>query len=804
MPTESKALPPKTVDAAGMPPRVRDILQQTLVLVRKALDGAVFRALEKFEWDVTNGSSTDDWMRDRGDHNLLIANRTSLLPRYMEGIEATLARIRFEEDPLNLRVRAKRFEPSSNWALESLSGKQTTFEESAFANVVLSASQLSVYLLGMRMGVLAGQPAMDPEVVPLGPKDLLDTFSDAVNDTFGEGFTAPKLLQRFHEELAPLYPRFIEQVNDLLGDEGILPGLTHMPIRKKAFAIQTEAPKSASPAWKSEASESTGGGRGGRGGSGGADGQSLGGYSNTASEQAAVSDWLGQPEYEGYLSRAIGGAIGDGGGGSGGAASPHPLRREADFIRMRQLLAAHRAAKGMDAMSHVAKRQEDELPRQAVHRAFDKIQDRTKGSVENLRQAGINSIEDLREHLLGELREEHGAEKGLSRVDADILDLFGLLYQALSGEVRDGSPMSVMLDRLQVPMARAALDDNKFFDESEHPGRKVLELVADSDARIAGESGVDPFFESAVEKAVTRIENTYRGETEILKSVSDELVEEPKQQVKRAEATEHRQIEAARGKERLLIARRETQAAMNALLEGVDLPGTCDNLVRTAWQDALSFVMLRNGAESDAWAQQKAVTERIIETVTADDKREDKELEIMVVKALRRVGYHESDANAVAELLSRGRQAPRSEFSPSPTAIAARIAGHARFGEEGDASEKQATQKAPRTQQEQANYELLREMPMGTWYDFVLNQQGSIERRRMSWYSSVSDRVLMVNRRGQRILDITLDDMARLMTVGQVQIAKHEDISVFSRAMHTVSGILSNVRSSFTRKETSA
>ena len=212
--------------------------------------------------------------------------------------------------------------------------------------------------------------------------------------------------------------------------------------------------------------------------------------------------------------------------------------------------------------------------------------------------------------------------------------------------------------------------------------------------------------------------------------------------------------------------------------------------------------MLRSGSDSEAWTQQRETTERIIETVTANDKREDKALEITVAKGLRRVGYHESDANAVAELLSRGRLAPRSEFSASPTAIAARIAGHARFGEEGETADKNAGTKAPRTTAEQSAYELLREMPVGTWYDFVLNQQGDFERRRMSWYSSVSDRVLLVNRRGQRIVDMTLDDMARLMSVGQVRIALPDDISIFNRAMRGVSSVLANVRGTLAGKRT--
>jgi predicted metallo-beta-lactamase superfamily hydrolase len=61
----------------------------------------------------------------------------------------------------------------------------------------------------------------------------------------------------------------------------------------------------------------------------------------------------------------------------------------------------------------------------------------------------------------------------------------------------------------------------------------------------------------------------------------------------------------------------------------------------------------------------------------------------------------------------------------------------------------------------------------------------------MAWYSLVSDRVLFVNQRGQRVDEQTLDNLARLLASEQARIVTPEHVNLVDRAW---SGALGSLR----------
>ena len=81
-------------------------------------------------------------------------------------------------------------------------------------------------------------------------------------------------------------------------------------------------------------------------------------------------------------------------------------------------------------------------------------------------------------------------------------------------------------------------------------------------------------------------------------------------------------------------------------------------------------------------------------------------------------------------------------------------------------------------------YEYLRQLPYGTWIEFTTNQQGDTVRRRLSWYSTVTDNALFVNQRGQRVAEQTLDSLARLLAAGQARVVTAERARLIDRAWH--------------------
>jgi len=64
----------------------------------------------------------------------------------------------------------------------------------------------------------------------------------------------------------------------------------------------------------------------------------------------------------------------------------------------------------------------------------------------------------------------------------------------------------------------------------------------------------------------------------------------------------------------------------------------------------------------------------------------------------------------------------------------------------------------------------------------VVNQQGDFVRRRLSWFSPVTDNALFVNQRGQRIGEHSLDSLARMIVGGQARIVTAERGRLVDRA----------------------
>jgi hypothetical protein len=118
-----------------------------------------------------------------------------------------------------------------------------------------------------------------------------------------------------------------------------------------------------------------------------------------------------------------------------------------------------------------------------------------------------------------------------------------------------------------------------------------------------------------------------------------------------------------------------------------------------------------------------------------------------------------------------------------------KLKARARLGEDTSAPKPKLP---PRNKDEQAAYEHLRTLPFGTWFEFVSNQQGDRVRRRLSWFSPITDNALFVNQRGQRVGEQTLDSLARMMAIGQAHVVTADKGRIVDRAWH---GALNALRS---------
>jgi len=201
---------------------------------------------------------------------------------------------------------------------------------------------------------------------------------------------------------------------------------------------------------------------------------------------------------------------------------------------------------------------------------------------------------------------------------------------------------------------------------------------------------------------------------------------------------------------------------------------------------ALTLVLLRHGEDSELWRQHARATRQIVELNVRGDPPSD-ELVRVIQDGLGLVGYQDEEAASIVRCLAWTTDSDTTDDPVSRTELAMKLKARARLGADAEAVPPPA---APRTAQEEAFHQQLRSLPFGSWIELVINQQGDVVRRRMAWFSLVTDRVLLVNQRGQRIDEQSLDRIARLMAIDQARIVTPDRARLVDRAWSSALGSL--------------
>jgi len=168
---------------------------------------------------------------------------------------------------------------------------------------------------------------------------------------------------------------------------------------------------------------------------------------------------------------------------------------------------------------------------------------------------------------------------------------------------------------------------------------------------------------------------------------------------------------------------------------------------------------------------------------------------VEVESGLQQIGMHAEEAVQVAQrLLGADGPDPVGEL-PSATDLALRLKQHQRLGEQQSAPQHepvtthsvQAPEPSPRERRIEQH---LRELPFGSWFEFIDPGTGQIARRKLAWYSPMSGRCLLVSRRGQRGEEMTLVQLAQEVASGRVCEVPAQAESLLDRAWRSLTGSL--------------
>ncbi|WP_192631603.1 DUF1631 domain-containing protein [Lysobacter sp. OAE881] len=657
-------------------------------------------------------------------------NRADLVPRYLALVESELTTIR---DPIGAPLESNGSAPAFRDLKLVEHGE---VDESLLLRTIAARQEsragLPLLLLGQRFGVLAGQPAFDAERLPVGPYALGKILSDAAHALQISPEARLHLYKVFDHQVMTGYAQLVETMNALLARENVLPSLSFVPIRPRSPQRQEGQRRVAEPGEAVDAPQ----------------------------RQRPMTDWPGNHD-----------------GGNG------PALESETFNLLQQLLAARR-----DAMNRLrpgtggsdAGAPRPTLTREELANALSALQDVP------LHQAPPRNLTDVRQTLLAQARQQRGEATFLSRDDADTFELLDLFYNEIGRELRSDAAVGTLLNRLQVPLVRLALQDRGFFVRNEHPARQLLNAVAEAGAHWVPRDEADPQLNDQLRRAVDHVVENYDGDNGVFENANRQLQEHLRAMARKAEVAERRHVEAARGKEKLVLAKRQASDAIEAIISEHKLPRFVQTLLSQAWTDVLTLTLLRSGEDSEEWQRQLDATREIVAANAAGQLGQvSSALGEDIEAALTQVGYHVEDAGAISRQLVTGTVAANDDAA-SRTELALKLKARTRLGTD----DVPAPKAAERTPKEQECWRHLRTLPFGTWFEFDIGDAGEVVRRRLSWFSPVTDNALFVNQRGQRVAEQSLDSLARQVAAGRARVVTEEKSRLVDRAWSAVMGAL--------------
>lgn len=757
--------PNNTIRNSGLPARVVSLSEGLLQISASYCKFHLNSMLDELEASLLKESETLGSFEAHSEKTLNLRRlkrvRDQIIPVFLSLLEHRLSIIR-----LPILSSSAKGQHVQEKGLDGLSLVEDHFFErhqllSGMAARCESQNNTEMHALRQRFSVLSGKAPFTNEELPLGPAALCECLQEALQPLDIEESHFNTLFGIYERRVMGNYRKLLEDCNTYLAGKGVLANLNYTTYRnpelrhKKSAIARTgvnPAPSAAMPSPESPASPTA---------------------------------------------RSTSAAAGDSGGSrvDSGPRSVHPKAAASGyrFEDFRELLSIKKqlfremeknpgsAGSATQRSIHSVSASKDD-----INGILGELQ-RSSGAT---RQGDAVSVQSIKQQIQTQLmnRSTRDRQLTLAAEDSDAIDMVGLLMESALQNFKPNSATSQLMGMLQAPLVRVVLDDKSFFENHVHPARRMLDTLAETGMNWLDVADRDEKLYSNVYDIVSGMSMNFDGDNQTLLNAYEETNRLLQTLIRKAEAIERRQVEIAKGRERLSIARTRAEESMDALLAGRTVRSYTRSILQGAWTDVLVLTELRNGADSQNWRLLKETAESIIMSdgnpdpgamaVTGPD------LAKLILEALQLVGYNTDEAQAVTNrLLDAGTTAE--EAAEEQEAEAATPLETERKQREKPVYDLDAAQRGI--------VEQIKSLPFGTWFDFQTSEWGAPERRKMAWVSHVTHHMLFVTPRGQKAAEMRIEDLAIAMSLGNASIYEEDKRGFIQRTLDSVYSSLKGI-----------
>ena len=417
-------------------------------------------------------------------------------------------------------------------------------------------------------------------------------------------------------------------------------------------------------------------------------------------------------------------------------------------------------------------------------------------------RAAVQQGDSLRAYLASNKEQIGGLRdsSGLTAESLNQLDMVDNLFGTIKSQLDVTAELKPALGNLQIPLAKLALMDPRFFVDHSHAARTVVDKLA----HLATSANFpNKVLEGRINGIVDEIIADYENDSSVFDLALGKINKLVAQQERALSRNIERVVRTQEGQERLAEARQAVGTVINARIRPPAAPKVLMDLIDSGWRDLLVLTHIKEGPHSPTWVEHVKTLDLLSLWLNEQQQGEVDEDLIMqrsleaeplidligqqISTALPTSISHHSVLEELRDILAGNKpvnSAPVSDQSanlhPEPAALRARI------------------EDLPRLRRWVTRVEQLEK---DCWLTYR-NKSGKKKRMQLAWISQARDRYIFVNERGQKIADLSAIKLARQLSRGVQPPVPADKLSVVDQSMyHTLEHVQKTL--SFTRNHDS-
>ena len=665
--------------------------------------------------------------------------RENITTIFLQSLDARLSAIR---NPVKNDLKNNLMPNVANFGNLKLVENEQFEKKQLFSSIVARSeahNNTQLYSLRQRFAVLSGKPPFTNEELPLGPNAFCECLLDSIQALNFNIENTETIVNIFERRMLENLGELIEKCNHFLVEHKVLTNLNYVALRnpelrfkKSVIALKGDQPNRL----------------------------------NTHNTPLISRTTANIPFNESFLETQ-----------NTDTTQTPSTQKNRRFNDFRNLLSIKK--KQLNVLNGLPEQSASQLSPNMVDASPDVLNDiLSKMNIPETRSLSFaEDVQSIKNQIQNQLttRSSTGHDLTIASEDSDAIDMIGMLLDSAVKNLKSKSTTSQLLSMLQAPLISVALKDKSFFDNSIHPARKLLETLTETGMNWLDVNDRDEKLYNNVTEIVSNLSKNFSVDNKSFETGYEKTNELLQSLLKKAEAIERRQIEIAKGKERLGIARMRAEETIEQLTIGKELTDFTKSILLNAWTDVLVLTELRHGIESSNWQVIKQNAEKIIVrdnlALLGDKQQTDKALLAQVQESLQLAGYHIDESIIASHRLLHDDYEKPTHEPVVPKWIV-------------QSEPKSSSKKVFELNDKQKIFvEQIKNLPFGTWFEFYAKETGQVERRKMAWVSKTTHHMLFVNARGQKINEMLIEELAINLSLGFVSIPKTDSRGFIERAL---------------------